>query len=111
MRSRHHAVIAIFWWVISWLLAGCGGISFAMAEHIAIRRGIYWAMATVTTVGYGDIVPHNQTGFIIADVTMGVTIPIWSLAIAFATSWVTSWHIWHSHKKMKEFHNGKEQQS
>lgn len=98
--SRRHAYLAIGWWVVSWAMAAFGGILFAAAEHLPLHRGIYWALTTVTTVGYGDITPHNGSGYFIADFTMALTIPIWSLAIAFATSWITSWHIWHSNHQL-----------
>jgi len=89
--------MAVVCWVASWILAIVGGMLFAVFENIGWDRGIYWALTTVTTVGYGDITPHNLMGYVIADSTMVLTIPIWSVAIAFATSWFTSWHIWDSH--------------
>jgi voltage-gated potassium channel len=32
--------------------------------------GLWWAVQTVTTVGYGDVVPHHTSGRIIAAVLM-----------------------------------------
>jgi voltage-gated potassium channel len=94
--------MAVICWSASWALAVVGGILFSVFENIAWDKGIYWALTTVTTVGYGDVTPHNLAGYVIADCTMVLTIPIWSVAIAFATSWFTSWHIWSAHDRMKE---------
>jgi voltage-gated potassium channel len=41
------------------------------AEHVhSIEDGIWWALATVTTVGYGDVVPHSTAGRAVAGVVM-----------------------------------------
>jgi voltage-gated potassium channel len=41
-------------------------------EHgiTSIPMGIYWAIVTMSTVGYGDIVPHTSLGRCIASVLM-----------------------------------------
>ncbi len=36
----------------------------------SIPRGIYWAIVTLTTVGYGDVTPHTTVGHIIATAVM-----------------------------------------
>lgn len=36
----------------------------------SLPRSIYWAIVTVTTVGYGDIVPHTALGQVIAALAM-----------------------------------------
>jgi len=36
----------------------------------SIPQSIYWAIITVTTVGYGDIVPHTVSGKFISSVAM-----------------------------------------
>jgi voltage-gated potassium channel len=36
----------------------------------SIPRGVYWAIVTVTTVGYGDIAPQTVAGQIVASIAM-----------------------------------------
>lgn len=59
-----------------------GGTIFAHFQHIPVLEGIYWAMTTAATVGYGDVSPHDRGGRVIAVVVMLVAIP--SLASAYA---------------------------
>ncbi|MGE4546649.1 MAG: TrkA family potassium uptake protein [Desulfurella sp.] len=39
---------------------------FSYYEKISFFNSIYWALTTASTVGYGDIVPKNNTGKVIA---------------------------------------------
>ena len=36
----------------------------------SIPQSIYWAIVTITTVGYGDVVPHTMLGKAVAAITM-----------------------------------------
>jgi len=53
-----------------------GGALFSLTQHISFGTGLYWAVTTATTVGYGDVIPHNTAGRVIASVVMLTTIPI-----------------------------------
>ena len=59
-----------------------GAELFALAESLPFTTGLYWAVTTATTVGYGDVTSHNPIGKLIASLVMLTTIPM--LAAAFA---------------------------
>jgi voltage-gated potassium channel len=67
------------------------GTSTYMLEHQQnpsfsnISDGLWWAFVTLTTVGYGDIVPVTEAGRIIAVLTMAFGIAVYSLLIANLT--------------------------
>lgn len=48
--------------------------------------GMWWAVQTVTTVGYGDVVPHNVVGRIVAAIAMLQGIAFISVVTAAITS-------------------------
>jgi voltage-gated potassium channel len=76
---RRH-VLVLLGSVIAVVLLGAG--LFALAEDLPYTTGLYWAITTATTVGYGDVTPHNPIGKLIASLVMLTTIPM--LAAAFA---------------------------
>ena len=67
---------------VAFLGMGLGATLFSLTQHVSWFVGWYWAIVTATTVGYGDVVPHNVAGRLIAIGTMLTVIPL--LAAAFA---------------------------
>ena len=49
---------------------------FSLTQHYDYGTSLYWAVTTATTVGYGDVLPHDTFGRIIAVAVMLTTIPI-----------------------------------
>jgi voltage-gated potassium channel len=60
-----------------------GGAAFAHAEgdEVTTWDGVWWAMTTVTTVGYGDLYPQTTIGRLIGMLVMLVGIGFLSLLI------------------------------
>jgi voltage-gated potassium channel len=66
-----------------------GGVAIRLVDHEdfgSIGESMWWAVQTVTTVGYGDVVPHNTLGRLIAAVVMLNGIAFISLITASVTA-------------------------
>jgi len=64
-----------------------GGAAFSAVEsdqHLSTWDGVWWAMTTVSTVGYGDVVPRTTDGRIIAIAVMFVGIGFIAILTAAA---------------------------
>jgi voltage-gated potassium channel len=71
------------------ILALIGGVIIRFFDHEnfpTIGLGVWWALQTVTTVGYGDVVPTTPAGRTIGGLVMVIGIAF----IAFVTAGVTS---------------------
>jgi len=56
------------------------------ADFHSIGEGLWWAVQTVTTVGYGDVVPTHLSGPIVAAILMLAGIGIISVVTAVITA-------------------------
>lgn len=72
--------------VLALVIVLAGGAAFAAVEgrELSAWDGVWWAMTTVTTVGYGDITPHTTEGRVIAMTVMLVGIGFVALVTAAA---------------------------
>ncbi len=69
------AKIAVFLFVVMTLVMIMGSVMYVVEGQTnegfsSIPRGIYWAIVTVTTVGYGDIAPETPFGQALSAVAM-----------------------------------------
>jgi voltage-gated potassium channel len=66
-----------------------GGVLMRVLDHSEYSNiwvGMWWALQTVTTVGYGDVTPKNSSGRIIAAFVMFEGIAFLTIIIAAITS-------------------------
>jgi voltage-gated potassium channel len=56
--------------VLSGVVLLGGAEAYAAAEKASLGTGIYWALQTMTTVGYGDVPPTTPAGRVIACILM-----------------------------------------
>jgi voltage-gated potassium channel len=64
--------------LLTLLTALTGGVAFASVENFSAGNGIYWAITTMTTVGYGDVTPKTAEG-------KAIEIAVMLVGIGFAT--------------------------
>jgi voltage-gated potassium channel len=55
-------------------------------EYPNVFRGMWWALQTVTTVGYGDVTPQHLSGRIVAGIVMFEGIALLAIVTAAITS-------------------------
>ena len=55
-------------------------------EYPNVFRGMWWALQTVTTVGYGDVTPQDTVGRVVAAVVMFEGIALLAIVTAAVTS-------------------------
>ncbi|MEJ1239813.1 ion transporter [Chryseolinea sp. T2] len=72
IASRHKISVFLFSVVLIVILSGALMYVIEGSEHgfTSIPRSVYWAVVTLTTVGYGDIAPQTFLGQFIASVIM-----------------------------------------
>ena len=77
------------------------GVLFAWAEHLNIWLGLYWALTTATTVGYGDVTPHTVAGHVIAALVMLTVVPLFAATFSLFTSGLTDVHVRRAEGRIK----------
>jgi voltage-gated potassium channel len=70
--------------LLTLLTAFTAGVAFASVEHTSVGNGMYWAITTMATVGYGDLTPKTPEGKAIAISVMLVGIGFAALVIGAA---------------------------
>jgi voltage-gated potassium channel len=66
-----------------------GGVLITMVdseEFPSLGRGLWWALQTVTTVGYGDVTPENTAGRLVAALFLLEAISFVTIVTAVITS-------------------------
>jgi voltage-gated potassium channel len=86
LRPRIAASIIATLWLIAIVI-------FGVAEHLIdqttfdnVWLGMWWATQTVTTVGYGDVVPNDPAGQVVASVLMIGGLSLFAVVTGVITS-------------------------
>lgn len=90
-RITRYKEIALL--VTAVLIVLLGAALFSLTQHVSIGLALYWAVTTATTVGYGDVLPHNTVGRIIASGVMLTTIPLVGAVFALVAGASVAGHI------------------
>jgi voltage-gated potassium channel len=90
-RWRRYKEIALLSTAAVILLLGAA--LFSLTQHVSLGIALYWAVTTATTVGYGDVLPHNTAGRIIASFVMLTTIPLVGAVFALVAGASVAGHI------------------
>jgi voltage-gated potassium channel len=86
LRPRNAAYVIVASW-------GVGVVVFGIVERLVDHKtfdsvwlGMWWAIQTVTTVGYGDVVPGSTAGKLIASVLMLGGLSLYAVVTGVITS-------------------------
>jgi voltage-gated potassium channel len=86
LRPRNAAYFIVVLWFAAIVIWG-------VAEHLLDKQtfptvwlGMWWALQTVTTVGYGDVVPQSDVGRLVATVLLLGGLAFLSVVTATITS-------------------------
>lgn len=92
LRPRHAAYVIASFWAIAVVVFGVVERLVDPKTFHNVWLGMWWAVETVTTVGYGDIIPNQTAGKIIAAFLMlgGLSL------IAVITAAITSGFVAHA---------------
>jgi ABC-type amino acid transport substrate-binding protein len=63
--------------------------TFSRTYFPGVFEGMYWALITVSTIGYGDKVPHRWSGRIVAALVIIISLPLFGFFIAQLSSDLT----------------------
>lgn len=96
-----HAKRALLLLSVVALLVIALGALYGNITPIGPWDGMYFAVVTVTTVGYGDIVPRGWEAHLIALLIMVLIIPAWSTVFSLVTSAIVASHVDKRHEEMK----------
>ena len=71
------------------VIVGVSGVAIRALDHgeyTSIWEGMWWAMQTVTTVGYGDVTPETVAGRFVAGAVMLAGVALVAIVTAAVTS-------------------------
>jgi len=97
--SRAKIAVFLFFVLIICIILGTVMYMVEGAENgfINIPKSIYWAIVTLTTVGFGDIAPQTPLGQLIASIIMILGYSIIAIPTGIVSSEITKTAVKHDH--------------
>lgn len=88
VKSRHQLILFYTFIAIVMVIAGALMYGIEGPEHgfTTLSTSVYWAIVTVTTVGYGDITPHTAAGRAVASVLILIGYSVIAIPAGIITS-------------------------
>src|SRR3954463_1406348 len=86
LRPRYAAYLVIAVWLVAIVVFGVFQRIADPETFPTIWSAWWWAIQTVTTVGYGDVVPHQTAGKVVASLLMLGGLSFLSVLPALITS-------------------------
>jgi voltage-gated potassium channel len=86
LRPRDAAIVVTAFWALAVVVFGIVERLVDPKSFHSVWLGMWWAIETVTTVGYGDIVPTQTAGKVIASFLMLGGLSLISVLTAVITS-------------------------
>jgi len=87
-KVRRHQALTLL--LLASFFTILGAVLFSITQSVSLGTGLYWAITTATTVGYGDVTPHNAAGRIIAVGVMLTAIPLFGAIFALLAALATA---------------------
>ena len=82
----HHRRMFLLLSAVAILVVGLGALYGYTDSTVGVWGGIYFAVVTVTTVGYGDIIPRGWEDHLVALLIMVLIIPLWTGVFSLLTT-------------------------
>ena len=92
VNARHQLIVFYAFISIVMVIAGAlmYGIEGASSGFNTLGTSVYWAVVTVTTVGYGDITPHTAGGRAVAALLILIGYSVIAIPTGIITAQMTS---------------------
>lgn len=89
----HHRRMIWLLGIVAVLIVLLGALYGYTDQQVGVWGGMYFAVVTVTTVGYGDVIPRGWEDHLVALAIMILIVPLWSAVFSLFTSGLIADHV------------------